>query len=127
MSRPLPTPPPGPPPQDPAARRGSGGLREPRDLEERVLTSTVPVLLAFTADWCAPCRQMEPVVGELARELTDRALVLTVDVGEHPEVARAHGVTAVPCYLACTGGRETARLVGARPKAELRALLTPRT
>lgn len=93
------------------------------DFAEQVLMSPVPVLVDYWAPWCAPCRQMEPVVAGLARELGGRARVVSVDVQAHPGEARSAGVSSVPTYIAFVGGREAGRIVGARPKAELKALL----
>ena len=95
----------------------------PRDFAEQVLMSPSPVLVDYSASWCPPCRQMEPVVAELARELSGRVRVVTVDLGAHPGEARTAGVTSVPTFVVYAGGREVSRLTGARPKAELRELV----
>ena len=96
----------------------------PQDFAEQVLMSPVPVLVDYSASWCAPCRQMEPVVAELARELSGRARIVSLDLEAHPGEGRTAGVTSVPTFIVYVGGREVSRLTGARPKAELRALLT---
>lgn len=81
-------------------------------------------LIAFHADWFAPCRQMAPVVAEIARSLGDTADVRVVDVAADPAAARASHVAAIPTYVALgRDGAEVARLVGARPKAEVRDLV----
>src|SRR3954447_25543170 len=83
-----------------------------------VLESERPVLVDFTAPWCAPCRVMKPVLEELAGERTDMRFV-SLDVDENPASAAAFGVMAMPTLMVFRGGEPVLTLVGARPKARL--------
>jgi thioredoxin 1 len=83
-----------------------------------VLESDVPVVVDFTAPWCAPCRIMKPVLQEMADERTDMRFV-TIDVDENPVSAAAFGVMAMPTLMVFRGGEPALTLIGARPKARL--------
>jgi thioredoxin 1 len=90
-----------------------------------VLESGVPVLVDFTAAWCAPCRIMKPVLEELADEQTGMRFV-SVDVDENPVSAATFGVMSMPTLMLFRGGEPTLTLIGARPKARLARELTER-
>jgi thioredoxin 1 len=83
----------------------------------------VPVLVEFYADWCGPCKVLGPMVEELSRELQGKALVVRINIDEDPKLARAHGVSGVPTFIAYKSGRETGREVGSIPKERMRELL----
>ena len=91
-----------------------------RTYDEVVAGAEVPVLVDVTAEWCAPCKAMEPVLAELAAESAGRLLVVSVDVDESPDVVRRLGVMSFPTLLVLDGGVERARLVGARGLGRLR-------
>jgi thioredoxin 2 len=82
--------------------------------------SPLPVLVDFGATWCAPCRQMEPVLEELARELAGRLLVLKVDSEQSPMVAARFAVQAIPTLVILRSGLEVDRMTGALPLPTLR-------
>ncbi|WUG43597.1 thioredoxin [Kitasatospora sp. NBC_00458] len=84
-----------------------------------VLAAEGPVLVDFTADWCPPCRQMVPVLAEIAREEADRLTVVSLDVDRNPETQAAYGVLSMPTLMVFRGGEPVKSVVGARAKARL--------
>ncbi|WP_042407176.1 thioredoxin [Streptacidiphilus carbonis] len=84
-----------------------------------VLESEFPVLVDFTAEWCAPCRMIAPVLADVAREQQGRLKVVTVDVDANPETQAAYGVLSMPTLMVFQGGEPVKSLVGARPKRRL--------
>ncbi|HEX2876033.1 MAG TPA: thioredoxin domain-containing protein [Polyangiaceae bacterium] len=96
-----------------------------RTFEQEVLTSELPVLLEFSAEWCGPCKQMAPDLQALARELEGKAKVVMLDIDKSPNIPRQMGVQSVPTFVVFHGGRPVGGKVGAMRKAELRGLLEP--
>lgn len=88
--------------------------------DEVVGAATGPVLVDVTAEWCGPCKAMEPVLDELAAETAGRLLVVSVDVDEAPDVVRRLGVMSFPTLVVLDAGEEQARLIGARGIGRLR-------
>lgn len=84
-----------------------------------VLSSPLPVLVDFTADWCPPCRMIAPVLAEIAVERVDELKVVSLNVDENPETQAAYGVLAMPTLMLFRGGEPVRTLVGARPKRRL--------
>ncbi|MFJ8434386.1 thioredoxin [Kitasatospora sp. NPDC094019] len=84
-----------------------------------VLAAEGPVLVDFTADWCPPCRQMAPVLADIAREEADRLTVVSLDVDHNPETQAAYGVLSMPTLMLFRGGEPVKSVVGARAKARL--------
>jgi thioredoxin 1 len=88
-------------------------------LDELIGAAERAVLVEFTADWCPPCHALAPILDELAAEEQDRLVVAAIDVDAHPDVARRHGVMAMPTLILFVGGEAQRRVVGARSKAQL--------
>ena len=88
----------------------------------QAVNSEKTVLLDFYADWCGPCRMVAPVVEEIAVERAD-ILVGKVNVDEARELARNFQIYSIPTLVVLDGGKEIARAVGARSKAQLEALV----
>jgi thioredoxin 1 len=80
--------------------------------EAEVLRADGPVLVDFSADWCPPCRMIEPVVAELASTHRGRLTVGRVDVDRDPEIGARYGVLGMPTLILFVGGRAVDRLVG---------------
>jgi len=93
--------------------------------QARVLRARGPVLVDFTATWCPPCRMLEPVLAELATELVGRLEIVALDVDGSPRTAAAAGVRGMPTLNLYVDGRVVTQIVGARPKAAVRAAVEP--
>jgi len=91
---------------------------------DRVLAgTTLPVLVDFYADWCAPCRSMAPAVDALARESVGTALIAKVDTEAAQQTAARFRITGLPTVAVFRGGREVRRQAGAVPIQALRQML----
>ena len=92
------------------------------NFQEEVLNSEKPVLLDFWASWCGPCRMVSPIVDEIAAERSD-IKVGKINVDQEPELAAQFGVVSIPTLVVMKDGRIVNQAVGARPKAQLLAML----
>lgn len=90
--------------------------------QAEVIESDVPVLVDFTADWCAPCRVMKPVLEELAEERDD-IRVVSLEIDDAQATAARYDVLAAPTFVLFRSGEPVVRLVGARPKRALAAAI----
>jgi len=87
--------------------------------DEDVLGSPLPVLLDVWAAWCAPCRGMAPVIEDLATSLSGRLRVAKLDVDHNPAATARLRIEGIPTLILFKQGREVARMIGARGKAEI--------
>ena len=83
-----------------------------------VLESDKPVVVDFTAAWCAPCRVMGPVLEKLAAERGDLRFV-KLDVDSNQATTARYGVMSMPTFMVFDGGEPVLTLVGSRPKRRL--------
>jgi thioredoxin 1 len=100
-------------------------VHEVNDLnfDSEVLRSDVPVLVDFSATWCGPCRQIAPLVDQLATEFEGRVKVTKLDIDESPGTAQKFGIRGVPTLLVFKGGQVVGQQVGAAPKPTIAALM----
>jgi thioredoxin 1 len=89
------------------------------DFESTVLKSDKPVLVDFWAEWCGPCRQVQPVLDELAGEHGDKIKFVKIDVDENPVTPSTYQVTGIPTIKVYVNGEVARTIVGAKPKAAL--------
>lgn len=89
------------------------------DFETEVRGSELPVLVQFTADWCGPCRQLAPVLKDIAFEEGDRLKVVQIDVDRNPGTTVAYGVLSTPTLMVFRDGEPVRSMVGARPRRRL--------
>lgn len=93
------------------------------NFEQEVLKSTVPVLVDFTATWCGPCKQLAPIIDQLAGDLEGTAKVGKLDIDESPITAGKLGVRSVPTVMVFKNGERTGQKIGVTPKAILADLV----
>ena len=84
-----------------------------------VLEHDKPILVDFWAEWCGPCRQVSPILEEIAGEHADKITVVKLNVDENPATAAQYGVISIPTLNVYKGGEVVKTIVGAKPKALL--------
>src|SRR5690242_16504798 len=93
--------------------------------EREVMLSEVPVLVEFSAEWCAPCKLVAPELLALSNELGDEAKIVTIDIDRSPGISRQLGVQSVPTFVVFHQGRPAGGKVGALKRNQLREMLDP--
>lgn len=86
------------------------------NFESEVVKSDIPVLLDFWAEWCMPCRMVDPIVEEIAEAYDGKLKVGSVDVDAEPDLAGRFNVMSIPTLMVFNGGEIAGQRVGAIPK-----------
>ena len=88
-----------------------------------LVKADTPLLVDFYADWCGPCKAMEPIVKEVAQQLKGKARVIKINIDKNTEVANAFNVQAVPTFILFRKGNILWRHPGMIDKAGLLSVL----
>ena len=87
--------------------------------DAEVLQNSKPVIVDYWAEWCGPCRQVAPVLEEIASEYGDKIDVVKLNIDENPTVSTRYKIMAIPTLGVFQNGEVVKQIVGAKPKAAL--------
>jgi thioredoxin 1 len=87
--------------------------------DETVNGSSTPVVVDFWAEWCGPCKQIAPILEDIAKEQVGKVTIAKLNVDDYGDVAGRFGVMSIPTLIIFHNGEAAKRLVGAMPKGRL--------
>jgi thioredoxin 1 len=95
------------------------------DFQNEVLNADKPVLVDFTAVWCQPCRMIDPIVKQLAKDWDGKVKVVKLDADENPNIMMQYGVMGIPTLMLFKSGEVRERVTGYQSKDKLVTKINP--
>jgi len=97
-----------------------GDILDLNDIELQSLLSSAerPVFVDFWAEWCGPCKMMEPVIDELSKQYKEKFLFVKVNVDENPQSTAMYGIRTIPTFIVIKNNELVMRQSGAFPKSQ---------
>jgi thioredoxin 1 len=95
------------------------------NFQDEVLSTVQPVLVDFSAVWCAPCKMLDPIVEQLAQEWNGKVKVVKIDVDHNPNIAMEYQVMGVPTLMLFVNGEAVERMTGYQPKDRIADRINP--
>ena len=89
------------------------------NFEKDVLTSSIPTLVDFWAEWCGPCKQIGPILEEISEEKTNLIKIVKINIDENPSIPQKYGVRGIPTLMLFSNGELIDTKVGSLPKSSL--------
>ena len=89
--------------------------------DKDISSQKVPVIVDFGADWCGPCKQLDPILEQIAQENTDKLKVFKINIDENPLTPQKFGVRGIPTIMLFNDGKLIDTKVGSLPKSSLDA------
>ncbi len=98
----------------------SGIIITESNFSQEVLKSDIPVLVDFWAPWCGPCKMLSPVIDELAKDYEGKVKICKVNTDENMNLSSQFQITSIPCLIIFKGGKPVNKIVGFRPKNDIK-------
>jgi len=93
------------------------------NFQEFVLKSNVPVIVDFWAEWCAPCKKLDPILDEIEKTYNEKVRVARLNVEENPKTAAAYAIRSIPALIIFYRGKPADTIIGLHPKAYIEKLI----
>ena len=90
-----------------------------QNFEKDISSQTVPVIVDFGAEWCGPCKQLDPILEEIAAENKDKLKIFKINIDENPMIPQKFGVRGIPTIMLFNDGKLIDTKVGSLPKSAL--------
>ena len=90
-----------------------------KSFNEKILNSKEPVLCDFWAEWCGPCKQIAPILKELAEEYSEKIKIAKINIDENPEIPSKYGIMSIPTLILFKNGESISSQIGLVEKNSL--------